>query len=156
SHEVQIRIVGKGELAKILDEGLADAQQELLRVQQMQEDALNLAKEIQKNQDKAGQKERDQLAEAEQMQELVQERIVKTADEGLRKQLAKLNQLIKDNKLPASDVQDHIKTMKQELERLSQEDLQQIEPALAEMRKELLNPKNDPKKNPKADPKLNP
>ncbi|MCI0640135.1 MAG: hypothetical protein L0Y72_00555 [Gemmataceae bacterium] len=139
SHEIELRIVGKAEIARILDDGLAQAQQELVRVQQMQEEALNLVKDLleKKKEGKITQKELDQLIEAEQIQKQIQERLGQRPDEGLRNELNKLQQMIKDNKLPSSETQDLIKTLKNELERLAQEDLQQIEPNLAEARKEL-------------------
>ncbi len=113
-----MRIVGKTEIARLLDEGLGKAQQELVRVQQMQNEALNLVKEIQKNKGKVTQKDLDQLIEAEQLQKQVAERLGNRPDEGVRDELAKLQQLIKDNKVPSSAVQDQIKTLKNELERL--------------------------------------
>ncbi len=142
SHEIEIRIVGKGEIAKIIDEGLGEAQQELVRLQQMQEEALNLIKELQekKANNQVTQKELEKLADAEQKQKQIQERIGNRPDEGLRNELAKLQQLIKDNKLPASDEQDQIKTLKNELDRLAQEELPQLEHNLGEARKELNNP----------------
>lgn len=139
SHEIELRIVSKAEIARILDDGLGKAQQELVRLQQLQEEALNLIKEIQdkKAKGKLTQKELGALIDAEQLQKQMQERLGNRPDEGLRDELAKLQQLLKDNKLPPSEVQDHIKTLKNELERLAQEDLQQIEPNLAEARKEM-------------------
>jgi hypothetical protein len=139
SHEIELRIVGKAEIVRILDEGLGKAQQELVRLQQLQEEALNLIKDIQqkKTKGKLTQKELDQLIEAEQLQKQMQERLGNRPEEGLRDELAKLQQMIKDNKLPPSEVQDQLTTLKNELERLAQEDLQQIEPNLAEARKEM-------------------
>ncbi|MCI0378307.1 MAG: hypothetical protein L0215_11925 [Gemmataceae bacterium] len=139
SHEIELRIVGRAEIARILDDGLAQAQQELVRVQQMQEEALNLVKDLleKKKEGKITQKVLDQLIEAEQIQKQIQERLGQRPDEGMRNELNKLQQMIKDNKLPPSETQDLIQTLKNELERLAQEDLQQIEPNLAEARKEL-------------------
>lgn len=139
SHEIELRIVSKAEIARILDDGLGKAQQELVRLQQLQEEALNLIKDIQqkKAKGKLTQKELGALIDAEQLQKQMQERLGNRPDEGLRDELAKLQQLLKDNKLPGSEVADHIKTLKNELERLAQEDMQQIEPNLAEARKEM-------------------
>ncbi len=140
SHEIELRIVSKEEIARNLDDGLAKAQQEIVRLQKMQEEANNLIKEVQKKSadNKVTKREIDELIEAEQLQKQLQERLGNSSDEGLREELAKLQQSIKDNKLPPSKVQDQIKTLKNELERLAQEDLQQIEPSLAEARKELV------------------
>jgi hypothetical protein len=142
SHEIELRIVGRAEIDRLVDDGLGKAQQELVRLQQLQEQALNLVKDIQNKRakNKLSQKEVDDLIEAEQIQKQIQERLGNRQDEGIRDDLAKLQQMIKDNKLPPSEVQDHIRALKSELERLAQEDLQQIEPNLAEARKELASP----------------
>jgi len=139
SQEIVLNIVSKTEIARLLDEGLGKAQQELVRLQQLQEEALNLVKGIerQKAKNKLSQRELDQLIEAEQIQKQIQERLGNRPEEGLRDDLAKLQQMTKDNKLPSSEAQDQIKTLKNELERLAQEQLPQIEPNLAEARKEM-------------------
>jgi hypothetical protein len=137
SHEVELRIVGRPELAKILDEGLAQVQQELVRVQQLQEDALKMVKEVQKNQAKPGPKDHDRLIEAEQLQKQIQERLGAKEDEGLRNELKKLQQLLRDNKLPQAEMHDRVKSLLNELQRLAQEDLQQVEQNLIEARREL-------------------
>ena len=61
SHAIELRIVGKEEIARLLDEGLGKAQQELVRLQQMQQEALNLVKDLQlkKSRKQATQKELD-------------------------------------------------------------------------------------------------
>jgi hypothetical protein len=140
SHEIELRIVSKEEIARNLDDGLAKAQQEIVRLQKLQEEANNLIKDVQKKSadNKVSKKEVDELIEAEQLQKQIQERLGNSPEDGLREELAKLQQSIKDNKLPPSKVQDQIKTLKNELERLAQEDLPQIEPNLAEARKELV------------------
>ena len=140
SLEIELRIVAKEEIARILDEGLGKAQQELVRLQQMQEEALNLVKDIQrkKAKNKLAPKDLDQLIEAEQLQKQIQERLGARSEEGLREELARLEQWIKDNKLPPSEARDKIKTLRNELDRLAQEELPQIEPHLAEARKEMI------------------
>ncbi len=154
SQEVELHIIGRNELAHILDEGLAQVQQELLRVQKMQEEALNAVKEVQgelkkmegqkpANAEEAAEQPKkvfklhDQLVETEQQQKQIQQRVGARPEEGLRAEIAKLQQMIRDNKLPPSALEDRLKTVKSELERLSREELQQIEPELAAARKEL-------------------
>ena len=139
SLEIELRIVSTAESARLLDEGLGKAQQELVRLQQMQQEALQLIKNIQekKAKNKLTNKDLDQLIEAEQLQKQIQERLGARSEEGLRDELAKLQHWIRDNKLPPTEVQDKIKTLKNELERLALEEVQQIEPHLAEARKEM-------------------
>ncbi len=135
SPAVKLRIVGKSELARQLDEGLGQAQQELVRLQKMQQEAIDLVKDIAKA--KEPQQKLDRLIEAEQVQKQIQERIGNRPDEGLREQLGKLDQLIKDNKLPPTEINDQVKELLQDLNRLSQEDMPKIEQSLNESRKEL-------------------
>lgn len=135
SPEIELRIVSKSDLAKLLDEGLGQAQQELVRIQKMQQDAIDLVKQIDKA--KEPQQKLDRLVEAEQIQKQIQERIGNRPDEGLREQLGKLEQLIKDNKLPSTENNDQVKELLQELNRLSQEDMQKIEQSINEARKDL-------------------
>jgi hypothetical protein len=135
SPEIEIRIVGKSDLAKMIDEGLGQVQQELVRLQKLQQDAMDLVKEVEKQ--KPGQKAMDQLIEAEQVQKQIQERIGNRQDEGLRDQLQKLDQLVKDNKLPPTDAIDNLKQLQTELNRLAQEELPKIDQKLSEARKEM-------------------
>ncbi len=134
SHEIELRIVAKAEILRVLDEGLGKAQQELVRLQQLEDEAIKLIKDIQQKKaaKKLTQRELDQLIEAEQLQKQIQERLGSRAEEGLRGELAKLQQTIRDNKVPPSEVRDQIKTLQNELERLAAEELPQIEPSLAE------------------------
>lgn len=133
---LKLKIVGKGELAKIIDDGLGEAQQELVRIQKMQQEAIDLIKQIDKA--KEPQQKLDRLIEADQIQKQIQERIGNRPDEGLREKLGKLDQLIKDNKLPPTEINDQVKGLLQDANRLSQEDMPKIEQALNEARKELL------------------
>ncbi|MBI3410953.1 MAG: hypothetical protein HY040_21675 [Planctomycetes bacterium] len=139
STPVELRIVTPKEITQALEKGLEKAQGDLVRLQQMQDNALNLVKEIKDNiaKGQVTQKEIDKLIEAEQIQRSMQERVGQGPEDGLRDELAKLLQTVKENKLPGSDVQDQIKTLKMELDRLATEELPQIEPNLAETRKEL-------------------
>ncbi len=151
SPEIELRIVGKSELAKILDDGLGKAQQELVRIQKMQQEAIDLVKQMEKT--KEPQQKLDRLIEAEQVQKQIQERIGNRPDEGLREELGKLDQLIKDNKLPPTEINDQVKELLQELNRLSQEDMQKIEQNINEAKKELSGaqkptPPNEKKANP--------
>ena len=135
SPAIKLRIVGKSELARQLDDGLGQVQQELVRIQKMQQEAIDLIKDIDKA--KEAQQKLDRQIEAEQLQKQIQERIGNRPDEGLREQLGKLDQLIKDNKLPPTEINDQVKELLQDLNRLSQEEMPKIEQSLNELRKEL-------------------
>lgn len=149
SSEVALRIVSPRELAKKIDEDLGQIQQELVRVQQMQQEAIAQVERIKDDKDKPGFRPNEAIFEAEQKQRQIQARIGNTREEGIRAEIDKLKQLLKDNKLPPSDVQDRLNTLGAELDRIGREDLQQIEPNLAEARKELRKEKDTNKKGPK-------
>lgn len=136
SHEVELRIVSKFELAKAVDEKLAEAQQELARMQKMQKNAADLVKDLVEKKT-ITQKEVDQVVEAEQMQRQVQERVGTRPDEGLRGELQKLLQMLKDNKMTDGEARIRAGMLKGELDRLAQQELQQALPKLAEARKAL-------------------
>ncbi len=149
SHEIEIRIVGREDLDRQLDENVAQVQQELLGLKKIEDDIQKLLNEIPK--DKNDAKALDQAIEAAQKVQQVQERIGNRQNEGLRDKLDKMQQTIKDNKLPNSEVQDQIKALSQELERLVQEEFPQLEQNLNDLRKELAgaaNKKDGEKKGP--------
>ncbi len=136
STEIELHIVGKMELARTINEKVAEVQQNVVRLQKMQENALKAVKEVQ-GKDKVTQKEIDHVEEAEQIQKELRERVGTRPDEGLRAELAKLQQLLRDNKLTDTEAAEKAGMLKGELDRLAAQELQQIEPQLAEVRKEL-------------------
>jgi hypothetical protein len=136
SHEIELHIVGKFELARNVDDKLAEVQQQLKRLQKMQEQAAQAVKDV-RGKDKITQKELDQVVEAEQTQKQIRERVGSQPDEGLRHELGKLQQMLRDNKMTDTEAQEKVAMLKGELDRLAQQELQQIEPQLAEARKDL-------------------
>lgn len=146
SHEVEIRIVSPDDLARELDQDLAQVQQELAALKKIEDEAQKLLDEIPK--DKHDQKSLDQAVEAAQKVKQVQERVGARPDEGLRDKLGKMMQTMKDNKLPSSDMQDQVRGLSQELDRLAQEDFPKLEQNLSDLRKDLAGagkPKSDDK-----------
>ena len=73
----------------------------------------------------------DKLLEAEQVQKQLQARVGPREDEGLRAELQRLQQMMRDNKLPPSSTQDRIQMLKNELDRLAREKLPQVEHTIA-------------------------
>jgi hypothetical protein len=140
SIEVELRIVGRQALAGILDDAQGKIQQELLRLREWQEKALKKVMEAQQQQKATGklrQEDVDGLIEAEQLQKQIQARVGATKDEGLRAELRRLEQMIRDNRLPPSGVRDRLKVMKAELDRVAKEHLPQIEPNITAARQKL-------------------
>ena len=62
-------------------------------------------------------------------------------NQGLRGEISRLQQMLKENKLPKSEVSDRLKTIKTELDRLAGGPLQLIDPALYEARLKPPSPK---------------
>lgn len=140
SGEVELRVVSPKQLARIHDEKLSEIQQELLRLQRMQEEALNTVEQVQNN---PGKEDYKKVVEAEQQQKQIRERVGMTKDEGLRGAVTRMQQALRDNEMPPSNLRDQLRTLNTELERIANEDLQQIEPNLAEARKEMDGGKNE-------------
>lgn len=149
SVEVEIRIVSPDNLARELDDNLAQVQQELAVLKKMEDEAQKLLDEIPK--DKHDAKALDNAIEAAQKAKQVQERIGMKSDEGLRDKLEKMQQTMKDNKLSNPEMQDQVKGLAQELERLAQEEFPKLEQNLNDLRKDLSGAnkqKSDDKKSP--------
>ena len=61
--------------------------------------------------------------------------LTSTRPNWLRDKLAKLQQMLRDNQMPPSNVQDRVRTLDHELERLAEQDFPQIEQKLAEAKR---------------------
>ena len=80
SHDVEIRIVGKSELDRQINDDFAKVQQEIVRLQAMQDQAEKIVKEVleERKKDPTGaldKSQNDKVIEAEQIQKQIQERI---------------------------------------------------------------------------------
>jgi len=139
SQEVELRIVGKNALEIALNEAQAQIHQELLRLQKQQQEALEKVIPAEtfwrNNKGPLQPKHLDDLLQAEQLQQQIRAR-VGTRQEGLRAEVARVQQALKDNHLPRSATQDRMQAIANELDRLAREELEQIEPRLTEARKE--------------------
>lgn len=135
SHEVEIRIVAPATLEVALNESQARVQQELLRVQKQQQDALTRVAGVESQAGPLTPPQLDELVQAEQVQQQVRAR-VGTPEEGLRSEVARILQTLRDNRLPRSSVHDRMEAVASELERLARERLEQIEPRLRGARRE--------------------
>lgn len=139
SHEIELRVVSRNALEAALNNAQAHIQQELLRLQQQQQDAIQkvIGPEAQwrNNQGKLQPQHLDELIQAEQTQQQIRAR-VGTKQEGLRAEVARVLQAIKDNQLPRSSTNDRMETVGRELDRLTENELEQIEPRLTDARKQ--------------------
>jgi hypothetical protein len=138
SHEVELCVVSRSRLEATLAKAQAQVQQELVRLHQMQQEALRQvigAEQQWRNTGRLRDRDMDQLFQAEQLQQQIRAR-VGTPREGLRAEVARLLNAFRDNHLPRSGAQNRMETVGAELDRLARNALEQIEPRLTRARKE--------------------
>jgi hypothetical protein len=139
SHEVEIQIIGRNALELALNKEQARIQQELVKLREEQRDALKKVSGVEPHWNRTGKltpEQTEQLQQAEQQQEQIRERVGPTKEDGLRAEVGKLLDTLKDNKLPRSAVHERMEAVSDELDRLAREELDQIEPRLTNVRKE--------------------
>jgi hypothetical protein len=138
SHEVEIHVVSRNALEVELNSEQAKVQQELLRLREKEREALKLVTEVE-NKLKKGEKltEDDfaKLLQAEQTQQQLHER-VGDDQQGLRAEVARVLQTLKQNQLQNSAVKERMQDVQRELDRLAANELEPIEQRLAQARKE--------------------
>lgn len=146
SHVIELRIVSSRQVKNEVANQLGQIKNELKRIQQMQQKALDTVKET-KGMDKIDAKELENFIDgAESPQRNVKERIGNTPQEGLRKDLNDLRRLLKDNDLENTPAYREAGEIKGTLDNIAQEELQRIEPKIADIRSELSQTnKNTPK-----------
>jgi hypothetical protein len=137
SHEIEIRIVDRTHLDLTLNQEQARIQQDLLRLREKERDALKLVRDVENHQkrgDKFTPEEQDKLVQAEQLQQQIQERLGNRT-EGLRAELARLMETLRNNGMQNSAVRDRMVDVNRELERLAEQELPQIQAKLTDVRR---------------------
>lgn len=137
SHEVEIHIIDQNALEVELNQEQAKIQQELVKLREQERSAIKKVTKAQADLDRSGKLDSenlDQIAQAEQIQQQIREK-VGSREEGLRADVAKIRQTLKDNELPRGAVHERIDEVAGQLDRLARDELQQIEPALINARK---------------------
>jgi hypothetical protein len=151
STAIEMRIVSDDELAQQNENMMAELKKDLDGIRKIEAEAKDELDKLPKDQ-KPDAKVLDDLIEAGQKLKAAQERIGLKNDEGVREKLEKMQQSMKDNKVSNPEMQDQIRGLSQELERLVQEEFPRVEQQLQEARKQAAGveqPKND--KNEKGD-----
>src|SRR5262249_32329973 len=141
SHEIEVRIISRNALDVILNQEEARVQQELVRLEKLQQEAKQKVKDSQDQLKKNGKLQTEdvtKLLDAEQQQQQIRER-VGDKHEGLRAEVARILEALKNNKLPRTGTQDRMDRVQTGLDRLAREELPQIEPRLTNARKEAEN-----------------
>ncbi len=167
SHVVEIHVIDRNEFDLTINQEQADVQQKLLRLREKERDALKQAEEAEhrlkrvekiqpKDDDQSDEAKKqreeveklqkeidDELRQAQQLQKEIQEG-VGNHDEGVRAQAARVLEALRANGMTNSPVRDRMERVDQELNRLADNELQQIDPRLTAAMKEaeLLDPKN--------------
>jgi hypothetical protein len=139
---IELRVVGRKEFKNQTDDAQARLQQALLRLREQQDEALKKVQAAEQQWRATGKLRPEDVvdvAEAEQLQKTIQERIGTKPDEGLRGEIARLRETLRDNKVPDAVAEGRLKAMQDELARLAREHLPEIEPRLTNARRELEN-----------------
>jgi hypothetical protein len=139
SHEVEIRIVSTNDLLARLEKDQAQVQKELANLHKLQKDALDKVLEVEQRWRNTGRLRPEdvrQVVEAEQLQEQIRSRVGSKDEEGLRAEVRRTLDAMRDNKLPRSGGQQRMEMVAAELKRLAEQELEQIEPRLTEARKQ--------------------
>ena len=131
----------EAEARKARDEALAekekaDKAEPAAEKKKHEEAAAELQAKAKKLEEKAQElkKQATQVAEAEQLQQQIREK-VGTEKEGLRAEIEKLRETLRQNGMANSNAMERMKAVRKELDRLAERELDQIEPKLANARK---------------------
>jgi hypothetical protein len=129
SGKLRLRIVGKEALQKVLTGKRQKIEKALIEVQKKQDQALEMVKEAEKQLREKGKLPLDQLRKLEEA-ELLQKQILKEIGEeptdGLRGEVARLRQELKDNNLEHSAADAWLRRTEEELAELSQKSLKEL------------------------------
>jgi hypothetical protein len=138
SHEVEIRIVSQNALELIVNQAQAKVQQELVILKKLQQEATKKVNDVQQHLKQTGQlspEDLDQLLQAEETQRQVRDQIG-DKKEGLRAEVERIRETLRDNPLPRSGSDKRMERVAEELDRLTRDELPQIEPRLTNARKQ--------------------
>jgi hypothetical protein len=139
SHQIEIRVVDRPELEVKILEAQAEVQKELLNLRKLEQEALQKVLEVEQRWRDTGKLRPEdvrQLVEAEQLQQQIRARVGAQEQEGLRARVARALQALRDNHMPQSGDQERMEMVANELRRLADEELDQIEPRLTTARKD--------------------
>lgn len=142
SHEIEVRIVSRNALDLMVNQAQAKVREDLLKLREMQREAIKKVTEAQAQLKQAGQlkpEEANKLTEAENLQQQIRER-VGNRQEGLRSEVGRILDMLRDNHLPRTAAEERMEAVDRELERLARDELNQIEPRLTNARKQSERP----------------
>ncbi len=138
SHVVEINIVGQNALEIVVNQAQAKVQQDLVFLRKMQQEATKKVNDVQQRLKETGkltENDHDQLVQAEETQRQVRDHIG-DKKEGLRAEVERIRETLRENPLPRSGSEKRMERVAEELDRLTREELPQIEPRLTNARKQ--------------------
>ncbi len=139
STEVEIRIVSRASLELALSRDEARVQQDMLELRQMQREGLKRVTDVENRVARTRQLSPDDLAElarAEQLQQQIRERIDAPEQESTTTRVERILETLRQNRVDRSGVQERMEAVREGLDRLSREELRQIEERLATARRQ--------------------
>ncbi len=139
SNEIEIRIVSQSALELALNQDQARVQQDLQELRNQEREAIKSVMEVENRLARTGKltpQDLAQLTRAQQQQLQIRERIEGRDQENLRTRVERILDTLRQNQLRRSAVQERMELVRQELNRLSREELEQIEGRLTTARKQ--------------------
>jgi hypothetical protein len=140
STEVEIRIVDRGELEGALDHEEGEVQKELRELRQLQREALEKVTGVENRAAETRKLTTEDLAElarAEQVQQQLRERLeAPNQEKSALARVRRILETLEQNKIERSSIERRMAVVRDELDRLRREELQQIESRLATARKQ--------------------
>jgi hypothetical protein len=143
SSEVVIHIVSRAALDLALNNQQAKIQQDMQEIRQLERETSKKVNEIE---NRVGQtkklslEDQSELARLEQQQQQIRERLEAEGQDSLKGRVERVMETIKENDIQGSGTEERLKAVERDLDRLSREQLQQIEAALTGTRKLADNP----------------
>jgi hypothetical protein len=138
SHEVELRVVSPEVLSAAVQKAEVELQRELQELLRLQRDALERTTPAEAERQRTGSlrpEDVEGMLRAEQLQQQLRSRMGRERD-GVRAAVDRLRGTMRDNSLPTSPQRDRLDALAAELDRLAREELEPIEPLLAEARSE--------------------
>ncbi|MSQ93282.1 MAG: hypothetical protein EXR98_01860 [Gemmataceae bacterium] len=146
SQAIELRIIGKQDLTSKIENQLAEIAKKIQAIEKIQHNAQDAVKDTRKE-DKIDQRVRDNFIEkGVQQQREVRDHIGQDAKEGLRRDVGEIKRTLEENRLTGTQAYREATKIKGTLDAIAQQELQEIEPKLAEANADLAQNDKNPDK----------
>ena len=139
SSEIRIHIVSRAALELTLNRQQSRIQQELIEIRQQQREAIQKVTEVENRVARTKKLAPDDLAElirVEAQQQQIRERIDTPNPESVRARVQRILDTLRQNGIERSAIRERLEPVRDRLDRLSREELQQIEARLSQARRQ--------------------